>query len=146
MTEFQNTGKRLNPRYERYRPKPYNRKMSIFWWINRKPYVLFIVRELTSLFVAAYAIIMIVQLYALREGPEAWEGLMASFSTPVSIALHIVILAFVVFHTITWFRLAPTATVVKIGKKKIPGAVIILINFLMWIVLSAAIAWVLITI
>lgn len=146
MTEPRDTINQANPQYERYRPKPYNRKMSIFWWINRKPYVLFIVRELTSLFVAAYAIILIVQLYALGQGPEAWEALMASFSTPVSVALHIVIFVFVVFHTITWFRLAPAAMVLKIGKKKIPGAVIILMNFLMWIVLSAAIAWILITI
>lgn len=120
--------------------------MSIFWWIKRKPYVLFIVRELTSLFVAAYAIILIVQLNALKQGPEAWEALMSSFSSPFSIGLHIVILCFILFHSITWFNLAPKAMVLKIGKTKIPGSVIILVNFAMWIVLSLAIAWVILVI
>lgn len=144
MAESRKTIDKTNPRYERYRPEPYHRKMSIFWWIKRKPYVLFIVRELTSLFVAAYAVILILQLNALNQGAEAWEALMASFSSPFSIGLHIVILGFVIFHSITWFRLAPKAMVLKIGKTKIPGAAIILVNFVMWIVLSAAIAWVLI--
>lgn len=130
--------------YEKYRPEPYHSKMSIFWWVKRKPYVYFIVRELTSLFVAAYAVILLFQLNALRHGPEAWEGLIASFSTPFSITLHIVILGFVLFHTITWFKLAPSAMVLKVGKKKIPGIAIIAVNFVMWIVLSIGIAWIII--
>jgi fumarate reductase subunit C len=133
----------MNPSYERYRPKPYHRKMSIFWWIKKKPYILFITRELTSLFVAAYAVILLVQLNTLKQGPEAWEALLASFSTPFFITLHIVILLFVLFHSITWFKLAPTAMVIKIGKKKVPGTFIVAGNFTMWILLSAGIAWIL---
>lgn len=132
----------MNPKYERYRPEAYHKKMSIFWFLNRKPYVLFIVRELTSLFVAAYAVIPLVQLNALKQGPEAWESLIAAFSSPFSVILHVIILVFVLFHSITWFRLAPTAMVLKIGKKKVPGPAIILVNFVMWIVLSVGIAWV----
>jgi len=130
--------------HEKYRPEPYHREMSIFWWVKRKPYVYFIVRELTSLFVAAYAVILLLQLNALRHGPEAWESLMASFSTPVSVILHVVILLFVLFHTITWFKLAPSAMVLKVGKKKIPGIAIIAVNFLMWIVLSIGIVWIIV--
>jgi fumarate reductase subunit C len=113
--------------------------MSIFWFLKRKPYLMFIIRELTSIFVAAYAIILLLQLNALRQGPEAWEALVATFSTPLSIVLHIVIFVFVLYHTITWFKLAPSAMVVKMGKKKVPGAAIIAGNFVMWIVFSSAI-------
>jgi len=126
-------------RYERYRPRMYHRKMSIFWWTGRMAYVKFIVRELTSVFVAAYAIILMVKIHALNQGPEAWESLLATFSTPLFITLHIVMFGFLLFHSITWFMLAPSAMVVKISKKRIPGTVIILINILMWIVLSAGI-------
>lgn len=105
---------------------------------------MFIIRELTSIFVAVYAVILLLQLNALRQGPEAWEALIASFSTPFSISLHVVILVFVLFHTITWFKLAPTAMVMKIGTKKIPGSAIIAVNFLMWIVLSVGITLIII--
>jgi len=127
--------------YERYRPEPYGRKMSIFWFLKRKPYLLFIVRELTSIFVAVYAVILLLQVNALRQGPEVWEALIVSFSTPFSIVLHVLILVFVLFHTITWFRLAPSAMVLKIGGRKIPGSLIIAGNFVLWIVLSIGIAW-----
>jgi fumarate reductase subunit C len=116
--------------------------MSIFWWIKRKPYMLFITRELTSLFVAAYVVLLLVKLNALRQGPEAWEALLASLSTPVSIILHLVILIFVLFHSITWFLLAPTAMVLKIGGKKVPGSIIVTGNFVMWFLLSAGVAWI----
>lgn len=102
---------------------------------------MFIIRELTSIFVAAYAVILLFQLSALRQGPEAWEVLIATFSTPLSIVLHIVIMVFVLYHTITWFMLAPSAMVLKIGKMKVPDFAIIGGNFLMWIVLSIGIAW-----
>jgi fumarate reductase subunit C len=120
--------------------------MSIFWWIRRSPYVYFIVRELTSIFVAAYAVILLLQLNALRHGPEAWESLIATFSAPFSIALHVIILLFVLFHTFTWFKLAPSAMVLKVGKTKIPGMAIIAVNFVMWIILSAAIVWIILRI
>jgi fumarate reductase subunit C len=100
---------------------------------------MFIIRELTSIFVAAYAVMLLIQLNALRQGPDAWEALSSTFSTPLSIILHLVILVFVLFHTITWFKLAPSAMVVKMGKKKVPGLAIIAGNFVMWIVLSTAI-------
>jgi fumarate reductase subunit C len=120
--------------------------MSISWWVHKKPFVKFIVRELTSLFVAAYAILLIFQVRALSQGEEAWEALLGYFHTPLSIGLHIIIFIFVVFHSITWFNLAPTAMVLRIGKKRIPGAVIVTINFLMWIILSLAIAWLILSV
>lgn len=127
--------------YERFKPKMYHRKMSIFWWTGSRPYVMFIVRELTSVFVALYAIILLFKIQALKDGPETWEAIMAALSTPFAITLHIVMFVFLIYHSITWFMLAPKAMVLKIGKKRIPGNAIILGNFLMWIVLSAGIAW-----
>ncbi|MEX0680794.1 MAG: hypothetical protein WD097_05385 [Balneolales bacterium] len=132
-------------RYNRFRPRMYTPRMSIFWWVKQKPYVLFIIRELTSLFVAAYAILLILQLNALRRGPEAWESMMAWFATPFSMGFHAVILVFVVFHSITWFRLAPTAMVVRIGGRRLPGSLIIAVNFVMWVALSLAVVWFVLT-
>lgn len=115
--------------------------MSIFWWIRKKPFVHFIVRELTSVFVAVYAVILIIQLRALSLGPEAWDAMLDWLRTPFSIVLHVILLVFVIFHSITWFNLAPTAMVLRIGKRRIPGVAIITVNYVMWIILSGAIAW-----
>lgn len=146
MAETRYTGSDASSRYQRYRPKWYNPRMSIFWWIRKKPYVHFIVRELTSVFVAAYAVILIFQLRALSRGPEAYEAIVSFFETPFSITLHAIILLAVIFHSITWFKLAPTAMVLKLGKKRIPGSLIITANFLMWIVLSVAMVWLIVAV
>ncbi|PYQ18386.1 MAG: fumarate reductase subunit C, partial [Acidobacteria bacterium] len=49
-------------------------------------------------------------------------------------------LAFLLFHSITWFNLAPTAMVVRVRGKRVPGLVIAGANYAAWIVLSAAVA------
>jgi len=124
----------------------YTPRMSIFWWIRKMPYVKFIVRELTSIFVAAYAVILMVTISALSAGPEAYAGLIEFFQSPLSITLHAIIFVFVMYHSITWFKLAPTATVIKIGKKRLPGIFLVAGNIAAWILVSAAVAWLIISV
>ena len=127
--------------YEKYRARMYQERMPIFWWVHKKSYVWFIMRELTSIAVAIYALIMIFQIRAIKNGPESYEALMNFFTTRFSIVLHVMLLIVVIFHSITWFNLAPSAMVLKLGKKRIPGSAIIAVNYLVWIVLSVAVAW-----
>lgn len=134
-----------NIHYERYRPQRYIPRMPISWWKSKGTYVHFIVRELTSIFVAVYTIILLIQVRALSRGAEEWEALLEWFASPLSIGLHVIILAFVLFHSITWFNLAPKAMVLRIGKKRVPGVAIIAVNFGMWLVLSVGIAWLILT-
>lgn len=121
-------------------------RMSIFWWVKDRAYVFFIIRELTSLVVAAYAILMMIQINALSQGPASWQALTEWFATPFSIGLHIVFLVLLIFHTLTWFWVAPTAMVVRIGNKKVPGSALIAGNIVMWLIISLAIGWLLVSI
>lgn len=125
-------------KYSRYKPNMYLPEMSIFWWIKQKPYLVFIIRELTSLFVAAYALFLMFQVYALRSGPEQWEALLIWLYSPFSVSLHIVILVFVLFHSITWFQLTPKTFVLRFSGKKIPDGVIVSVNFVVWLLISLA--------
>lgn len=128
-------------RYRRYRPESYMPRMSIFWWVRRKPYVLFIVRELTSIFVAAYAVLMILQVRALAAGPEGWEAMLAWLFTPASITLHLILFLVLLYHSFTWFWIAPTAVVVRIGGRRISDRAIIAANLGAWLGVSAALIW-----
>lgn len=137
------TGK--NSRYRQYKPEMYSKRMPIFWWVRKKAYVKFISRELTSVVVAAYVIILMAQLQSLNRGPEAYEAFQNMLASPLSISLHVVALAVLLFHSITWFNLAPSALVLKVGKRRIPDKVIITANLAAWIILSLAIAWLILT-
>ena len=47
------------------------------------------------------------------------------------------------FHAVTWFNLAPTAMVVRVSGRRVPDWVIVGLNYGAWLVLSVAVAVVL---
>jgi len=123
-------------------PRLYKPRTPIFWWTSKWSNVKFITRELTSVFVAGYAVILLFQVRALLHGPEAYINFLAWLRTPFSIAFHAIALLFVIFHSVTWFNLAPKALVVRLGKKTVPGFLIAGSNYAAWLAASALIVWV----
>jgi fumarate reductase subunit C len=130
-----------NSRYTKHHPKWHRERTPIFWWVHKWVHFRFITRELTSVPVALYALVLLFQIRALAQGPEAYASFLAWLKTPFSIALHAIAFLLVLFHSLTWFNLAPKALVIRIGKKRIPGGVIAASNYVAWVVFSVAIAW-----
>lgn len=129
-------------RYTPYHPAWYRPRMSVFWWLGRASYALFVLRELTSVFVAYFAAILVLQLRALAQGPDAHARFLARLASPAFLALDALALLFVLFHAITWFNLAPTAMVVRLRGTRVPDAVIAGANYAAWLALSLAVAWI----
>ena len=131
------------PAYTEFHPRWYRRRVSTWWWLGRWPYSKFILRELTSVFVAAGVVLMLLEIRALRAGPRAYETLQAFLLRPYVIAFNLLALAFVLFHSITWFNLAPRAMAVRLGGKRVPDLLIAVPNYLVWAAVSAAVAYIL---
>jgi fumarate reductase subunit C len=132
------------PRYTTYHPRWYRRRVSVWWWLESSAYTGFVVRELTSVFVALFALVMLWQLRALAQGPEAYARVLARLRTPPWLAFHAVAFLFVLFHSVTWFNLAPKAMVLRLGGKKVPDRLIQGMNYAAWLALSAAVAFILV--
>ena len=118
---------------------PYLRPVPNTWWLKRKPYILFMIRELTSVFVAGYCIFLLVLVYKLTQGAEAYDNLMAILKSPSSVALHLVTLSFVLYHTITWFNLTPKILVLYRGEERIPQGLVAGVFYAGWVVVSVII-------
>ncbi len=131
-----------NHHYTKHHPKWYRVRMPIFWWVRKWVHAKFILRELTSVAVAVYALVLLFQIRTVTQGPEAYASFLAWLKTPVAIILHAIAFLLVIFHSVTWFNLAPRALVVRIGKKRIPDVVIAASNYAAWVVFSVAIAWI----
>jgi len=129
--------------YTSYPPKGYRVRMSTYWWLGRWPYLKFILREISSVFVAWFVIETLLQINALVDGPEAWVDMQDFFMNPIVIAVNVISLFFVCFHAITWFNLAPKAMAVRVGGKRVPGILIAGPQYVAWVVVSAAVAWLL---
>jgi fumarate reductase subunit C len=119
----------------------YRPRVSTYWWLWRWPYLKFILRELSSVPVAYFAVLILLQLRALTQGPEAYAAFQAWLKTPSAITLNAISFLFVLLHTITWFNLAPRAVVVRMRGKRVPDLLIAGSNYAAWVVVSAVVAW-----
>ncbi|PYQ18385.1 MAG: hypothetical protein DMF81_25070, partial [Acidobacteria bacterium] len=45
--------------YTPYHPRWYRRRVSVWWWLQSRSYTGFVLRELTSVFVAFFALILL---------------------------------------------------------------------------------------
>ena len=129
-----------DPHYTLYHPRWYRRPVSVWWWLQNRSYAGFVLRELTSVFVAFFAVVSLWQLRALAQGPEAYAQFLARLGRPLFLALHGVAFLFVLFHSITWFNLAPKAMVVRLQGKRVPDWVVVGLNYAAWLFVSAAVA------
>jgi fumarate reductase subunit C len=126
-----------------YLPKSYRTRVSTYWWLGRWPYLKFILRELSSVFVAWFVILTLLQVSALSKGQAEYAQFQEWLSNPLVILLNLVSFLFVVFHAVTWFNLAPKAMAIRMGGKRVPAALIAGPNYAAWLVISAGVAWLL---
>jgi len=116
--------------------------MSVWWWLKNRAYSMFVLRELTSVFVAFFAMLYLWQLRALAAGPDAYARFVARLKTPLFLTVDTVALVFVLFHTISWFNLTPTAMVVRMKGKRVPDRIVAGSNYVVWVLLSGIVAWI----
>ena len=120
----------------------YKPRVSRLWWLRRRSYLVFVIRELTSVFVAWFVVFLLLLVRAVSQGEREYQRFLDLSATPWMLALNVVALFFVVFHTVTWFTLAPQAIVVRLRGRRVPGRLIVGLHFLAWALLSAFMAWV----
>lgn len=128
--------------YTEFHPRWYRARVSTWWWLKRKSSFTFILRELSSLFVAWFVVFLLLFASAVGRSEAAYQEFLLWAASPGIFLLNAVSLFFVVFHSITWFNLAPRAMVVHVGGQRVPGVWIAASNYLAWAIVSAILAWV----
>ena len=126
-----------------HHPRWYRARVSTYWWLKSRANLKFILRELSSVFVAWFVVTLMLQIRAVSQGPEAYQEFQEWLRSPTLIALNGIAFLFVLFHAITWFNLAPKAMVVRLRGRRVPDLVIAGSNYLVWFAASAAVAWLL---
>ena len=130
-----------NPKYELYHPKWHRKRYPILWWLERLAYTKFMTRELTSLAVGYAAVLLVLQVWVLSRGEQAYERFMHFLQTPAVLVFHGVVLLFLLFHSVTWLNLAPKALVLSVRGKRIPDAAVLAGHYAAWLVATALLVW-----
>jgi fumarate reductase subunit C len=120
----------------------YRAPTSRLWWLHRRSYLVFVLRELSSLFVAWFVVYLLLLVDAVHAGADAYREFLAMSGQPWLLTLNAVALAFVMLHAITWFNLAPQAIVVRLGGRRLPSRAVAAGHFAAWAAVSAIVAWI----
>ena len=134
----------VEPIYREYHPRWLRPRMSTYWWAWKWPYTKFILRELSSVFVAWFVIYLLMLVRALSRGQVAYQDFVDFSCKPVMLVLNAVAFLFITFHAITWFSVAPQALVAHIGTRRVPPFLIAAGHYGAWVVISAALVWLLV--
>jgi fumarate reductase subunit C len=118
--------------------KEYIRPMPANWWLKKKTYFLFMVRELTCVFVGGYALFLL----ALTTRLDDPQGFAALLNSPMLIALQIIALPMVFYHSITWLNLTPMVMVLWRGEERVSPFLITVVMYVIWAVISIVILWI----
>jgi fumarate reductase subunit C len=129
------------PTRAEFHPRWLRRRTSTYWWLERWPYVAFITRELSSVFVAWFVIFLLLFVRAVRDGPAHYSAFLDWAADWRVVVLNAVGMFFLIFHAVTWFNLAPRAMVLYVARRRVPGALVAAGNYAGWAVVTAVILW-----
>jgi fumarate reductase subunit C len=106
------------------RAKTYVRPMD-GWWRKNPYFVRYMIREGSSVFLAIYAIILLVGLLRLSQGEAAFDAWRAAQASTISILFHWLALLTVGYHAYTWWMVSPkTAPHIWIAGREVPQMLI----------------------
>jgi fumarate reductase subunit C len=117
--------------------KPYIREVSkTRWYFRQARYMRYMAREVTCIFVGAYALFLLLAIKRLSEGQAAYEAFLEGLSSPAGISFQVVTLVFALYHATSWFNLTPKAMPIQKGEQILPGGVIVGAHYAGWLVVS----------
>ena len=108
------------------------------WWLRQKRYLRYMMRELSSLFIGGFTLLMISGVYRLSESEAAYTQWLNGLWNNLTI-LSVIIFIFSVYHSYTWFIVTPKAMPLKFAGKRVASWIIIGAHLLLWFVCSLVI-------
>jgi len=128
------------PQYRQFQPKTFQPEMTPYWYFDRWPYLKFLLRESSSIFVGWFAVVMLLQLNALISGPLEYAQFEGWMATPAVFIVNLISLVFICFHAVTWFRLVPRVMARQVLGRPTPDMMSAAPNFAVWLAASVVVA------
>ena len=125
-------------------PRLYRQRVPLLWWLKRRTYTLFVLRELSSVAVGWSVAYLLLLVWAVARGGADYQRFVDRSASPWLIVVNVVALAFLLLHTVTFANLTPQAMVVRVRGFRVPGRLLLASLYASWIVVSAFLIWLLV--
>jgi fumarate reductase subunit C len=132
------------PAYTAYHPRWLRQHVSTYWWLEKRSYFAFILREASCLFVAWIVVYLLLLVQAVSDGIASYQAFVTWSAQPWVLWLNVISFLFLVFHAITFFVAAPQALVLHVGGKRVPGPLVAASHYAAWVGASIVIFLVLV--
>jgi fumarate reductase subunit C len=119
----------------------YRPRVSTWWWTRKRTYFVFVMRELSRIFVAWFVVYLMLFVYAVGRGEAAYRSFLDWASSPWVTLLNVVALGFVLLHMVTWFNLTPQAMAVRVAGRRVPAWQIVVQQYVGLAVVSGFVFW-----
>jgi fumarate reductase subunit C len=119
----------------------YRPRVSTWWWLRKRSYFLFVMRELSSLFVAWLVLYLLLFVRAVFQGEDEYLDFLDRASSGWLLVLNVVAFGFVVLHTVTWFGVTPQAMDLRLRGQKVPKAAVLGAQYVALAVVSGFVYW-----
>lgn len=119
--------------------KLFYRTLPPSWWLSKPSYFLFMLRELSSVFIAIFLVVFLIQLYQLTRGPEDYAAFARKLASPGWILFNLITLLFALYHSITWFQSSAIVLPLRIGERELPPNLFVALNIGALVVISLVI-------
>lgn len=119
----------------------YRRPISVWWWTRKRTYFVFVMRELSSIFIAWFVAYLLLLLRAVANGPAAYADFLDLAASPWLVAMNTLAATFLVLHVVTWFNLTPQAMALRVRGRPVPAAAVIGAQYAGLAVVSAVVLW-----
>jgi fumarate reductase subunit C len=120
--------------------REYRWHMPRVWWTRRRNYFTYMLREFTALPMALWLLWFLVEVQRAQNGSAHY----APHSSIYFVIFSVIVLAFSLYHSITFLSLAGVILHFKVLDRPVPAQLVVLAQFGGWAVASAVIAFVLI--
>jgi succinate dehydrogenase subunit C len=117
----------------------YPRQVSRTWFLTRWPYRIFMLRELSGIFLAGYTILLLVLVMKVHDGPAAYSSFRDTLQSPALIVFNCVALLFALLHTVTWFQAMPKVLPLRYGHQHRLAFALVGVNYLLFLAVTAII-------
>ncbi len=119
----------------------YRRPISTWWWLRKRSYFLFVMRELSSLFVAWLVLYLLLFVRAVFQGEDEYREFLDRASSGWLLVLNLVSFGFVLLHTVTWFGVTPQAMDLRFRGRKVPKSAVLGAQYVALVVVSGFVYW-----
>ena len=111
------------------------------WWLRKQSYLFFMIRELTSLAVLAYAILIITAIWTAAD-KSSFVPLFEFLKSTTSVVIHVGLLILAMVHTFTWIALTPKVMVLWQNDERVEPDLIAGANGILFLLISGVVLWV----